>query len=89
MADRQYDNEKTGVLFKNDRKNSEKQPDYNGNCTIEGVEYDIAGWIKEGKQSGKKFISFKFQPKDRDGVDQRPRNERQAAPPPQADEIPF
>lgn len=70
---KEYDNNMTGVLFKNDRKKADKEPDYNGSCEIDHKKLEIAGWIKEGKQSGKKFISFSFrEPRDdRNGNDDR------------------
>ena len=37
-----------GVLFFNDKKQG-KQPDRRGTLTIEGVEYEIAGWNRESK----------------------------------------
>jgi len=39
---RQYDDEKRGVLFRNEKKDSEKHPDYRGFMQIEGVEYRLA-----------------------------------------------
>jgi uncharacterized protein (DUF736 family) len=59
-----YDNTNRGVLFSNaDKKTSEKHPDYKGNINVGGVEFDIAGWIKTAKESGKKFMSLSIQPK--------------------------
>lgn len=55
--------ELSGALFKNERQEHERQPGYTGNCKIDGVEYWISGWVKEGR-SGKKFFSLSFQPKD-------------------------
>lgn len=43
-----------GSLFKNDRKQTEKQPDYKGSALIDGVEYWISGWQKD------KFLSLAF-----------------------------
>ncbi len=50
-----------GVLFKNDRKKSEKEPDYKGNALINGTEMDVAAWVKEGKNG--KFFSLSIKPK--------------------------
>jgi hypothetical protein len=55
--------ELSGSLFKNDRQQHDRQPQYTGNCKIDGVEYWISAWIKES-QSGKRFFSLSFQPKD-------------------------
>ncbi len=57
-----YDNNLTGVLFKNDRKEKETHPDYKGSCEVGGTEYWIAGWIKDGNKG--KFMSLKLTAKD-------------------------
>ena len=64
----QYDNTNTGMLSRNDRKETEKHPDFKGFCDIEGREMWISGWIREaGPQSktpGRKFFSLRFEPKN-------------------------
>jgi hypothetical protein len=52
----------SGVLFKNDKKESEKHPDYKGNITVNGVDYWLSAWIKDGK--GGKFMGLALSPKD-------------------------
>ena len=53
----QYDNTNSGVLFKNESDN-EKAPKYKGKINVNGTEYKLAAWIREGK-SGAKFMSLK------------------------------
>jgi hypothetical protein len=48
----------TGVLFKNNKKTSDKQPDYTGNMLVGTTEMQLAAWIKEGKNG--KFMSLKM-----------------------------
>ena len=55
----EYDNNNTGVIFKNNKKTNEKQPDYTGKATIDGKEKQIAVWLKDSK-AGKKFFSLRF-----------------------------
>lgn len=43
----QYDN--SGVLFVNDRKEKDNQPDYTGNIVMGGVKKRLAGWKKTSK----------------------------------------
>jgi len=48
----------TGVLFKNNKKTNDKQPDYTGNILVGKTEMQLAAWIKEGKNG--KFMSLKM-----------------------------
>jgi len=53
-----YDNTNRGVLFKNKNKEpGDNRPDYSGNINVDGVEKQIAAWIKEAK-SGTTFFSI-------------------------------
>ena len=58
----EYNNENRGVLFKNQRKESDKHADYTGNVNVGGVEYWLSAWIKEGKSG--KFMSLSVKPKE-------------------------
>ena len=53
---KQYDDTNRGVLFKEQDKQSDKHPDYTGGINVNGTEYRLAGWIKEGKKG--KFLSL-------------------------------
>ena len=48
--------ENTGTLHKNDKGDNPARPDYRGSANIGGVVYDLAGWVKEGKNG--KFLSL-------------------------------
>lgn len=47
-----YDNTNTGALFSN-KKTKDTQPDYKGKVNINGVDYELAGWIKTSENAGK------------------------------------
>jgi hypothetical protein len=59
----------TGSLFKNNRREKDTHPDYNGSARIEGHDYWISAWLKTAKDGGK-FFSFAF--KRKDGTADRP-----------------
>lgn len=76
----------SGTLFKNDKREKDSHPHAKGTALIDGVEYWVSAWTKEGQKG--KFQSLSFQRKE----------QRQASPPQQTnrpdpreldDEIPF
>ena len=71
----EYDNTDRGVLFKNDRKETDKHPDYTGNIDVGGVEYWLSAWIKSGQKG--KFMSLSIKIKD----DAKSVQKREDAPP--------
>jgi hypothetical protein len=52
----------SGVLFRNDKRENEKAPSYKGNITVDGKDYWISAWIKEGKSG--KFMGLAVSPKE-------------------------
>ena len=50
----------TGALFTNNKREKETHPHYNGKATINGTEYYVSSWVKEGKTG--KFLSLSFKP---------------------------
>lgn len=62
------DNNMSGILFLNDKKTKDNQPDFTGKVTVQGVEYRLAGWKKVGQNS--KFISLAVSvPQDKQAVE--------------------
>lgn len=64
----------SGILFKNDRKEKDSQPDRTGSAMIDGREFWVSGWVKNGNKGP--FMTLAFKPKD--GKEQRPAPVRQA-----------
>ena len=52
----------SGVLFRNDKRENEKAPNYKGNITVDGKDYWLSAWIKEGKSG--KFMGLAVSPKE-------------------------
>lgn len=50
-----YDNTNRWTLNKNDRKQQDSHADYQGKINVEGKDYWLNGWIKDGPNG--KFIS--------------------------------
>lgn len=55
-----YDN--SGILFRNNRRQNDRQPEFNGSITVEGTEYWLSAWVKDGDKG--KFFSLSVKPKD-------------------------
>jgi hypothetical protein len=58
-VEKKYPN--SGALFKNHDKADPKHADYNGSINVDGTDYWINGWIKEGARG--KFLSLSVKPK--------------------------
>ena len=59
MAYEHKDN--SGSLFKNDRKERDTHPDWNGTLVVEGKQYWLSGWTKE--KNGSTYFSLALKPK--------------------------
>ena len=50
----------SGALFTNDKREKETHPHYQGKATINGVDYYVSAWVKDGQKG--KFQSLSFKP---------------------------
>jgi hypothetical protein len=65
---KEYDNTNSGMLARNKRKEKDTHPEYTGTINVEGVEYWMSAWVKEGrpgsKLDGQKYFSIAINRKD-------------------------
>lgn len=80
----EYDNTNSGALFRNDRKSTDRHPDYTGSLNVNGTDFWLSGWLKT-KRDGAKFFSLSIKPKIGDA--QEPRDS--SSKPGLYDDIPF
>ena len=52
----------SGALFRNDKRETEKHPEYTGNITIEGKEFYLSAWVNESARTGQKYFAIKATP---------------------------
>ena len=84
-----YDNELKGVLFKNDEKDGDTDPDYKGSATVDGTEYWLNAWINEAKESGAKYMRITYKAKETKRVEKEPTKAKGKNVDDLDDDIPF
>lgn len=58
-----YDNTNKGVLFRNERRQNDKQPEYTGNINFDGTDCWLNAWVKTDK-NGRKYFSLSVKKKE-------------------------
>jgi hypothetical protein len=58
----EFDKTNTWTLNRNDRRRNDKDSEFSGSINIDGKEYWLNAWVKEGKRG--KFFSGSVKPKD-------------------------
>lgn len=86
---KQYDNNNTGVLFENDRKEKDTHPDLKGSIEVDGKQYWLSGWNKTTSRGP--TISLSVQPKDgaKQGAQKAQQAKQAVSTPADDDEIFF
>ena len=78
-----YDHkDNSGSLFKNDRREKDTHPHAKGSAKIDGVDYWVSAWTKDGERG--KWQSLAFTRKEQRSEPQAPLDDV-----PYDDEIPF
>ncbi len=75
-------------LFKNDKKLTDKHPDYKGSIKINGVEHWFDAWNKQTKE-GKPYLSGRIGDPKKQGFTPKGDDEMPRSSGIQDDEIPF
>ena len=60
----QFDNNNTGIISKNLRKEADTHPDIKGQINVEGVEYWLDGWQRQRNDGTGSFYSLRVKRKD-------------------------
>lgn len=66
----EYSNTNKGTLGKARERKTDKHPEYTGKINVEGRDYWLSGWVREGKDG--KFFSLSVKPKDEQKAEQKP-----------------
>ena len=60
-----FDSTNRGSIWKNEKKTTEKHPDFTGSLNVDGVEYFVSAWKRRPDQSDKApALSFSIKAKD-------------------------
>lgn len=84
-----FDNTNRGQIWKNDKKETEKHPDFTGSLNVEGKEYWVNGWKrKEGANEKAPALSFSIKLKEDKQAD-KPAKKDSGTPLDMDSDVPF
>lgn len=64
-------NTNRGLIWSNDQKAKDTNPDYTGSLNVKGEEFSISAWkLKEGDNPGAETLSFSVRQKDKTTIEQ-------------------
>lgn len=76
----------SGSLGKNIRREKDTHPTHAGQCTVDGKDYWISAWVKDGRD-GSRFFSLAFKPMEQRGGNAPPPSQQRPSPAPAADDL--
>ncbi|WP_376742467.1 hypothetical protein [Ensifer canadensis] len=79
----------TGTLFKNDKREKDSHPHATGSCVIDGVEYWVSAWTKDGQKGKFQSLAFKRKEERREEIKNGYADDDQGQQPADFDQIPF
>ena len=76
-----YDNTNQGSIWKNDKKETDKHPDFTGSLNVGGVEYWVSAWKRKPDANPKApALRFNIKMKDQDAHNEAKSNGYQKQP---------
>ena len=85
----EYDNTNSGMMARNERRTTDKHPEFSGSLNVEGTDFWLSAWVNEGKaggkMEGKKYFSIKLTRKEGGSTTGRPASDSHIV----SDDIPF
>ena len=60
----EYDNSNRGAIWTNEKKATDKHPDFTGSLNVEGKEYWISAWRGDGSNPKAPKLSISINPKE-------------------------
>jgi hypothetical protein len=82
----EFDKTNRGSIWKNEKKESDKHPDFTGSLDVNGVEYWVSAWKRKPDAKPKApALSFSIKPKEQKPKEQEPKTDGEFFD----DDIPF
>jgi len=73
-----YDNTNRGSIWKNDKKETDKHPDFTGSLNVDGKEYWVSAWKRKPDANDKApVLSFTVKAKDKASMQDVQQNSKQ------------